>query len=114
MYLKTSGSNLTYYMGRSNFTISNGQGWILSQSNITFPPDTYHHLKWEIKFSDASDGYMRAYTDTGSGYVKWAEFNGVTYPSNWGNVYTIYANIRPPLGGPTNTLHWINHRLTLI
>jgi hypothetical protein len=88
MYLKTSGSNLTYYMGRSNFTISNGQGWILSQSNITFPPDTYHHLKWEIKFSDASDGYMRAYTDTGSGYVKWAEFNGVTYPSSWGNVYT--------------------------
>lgn len=110
LYLQaTAGGGLTYYMGRQ-VGIGN---YSPTASGITFAPDTYHHLKFELRYSRGSDGFLRAYTDTGSGYVQWANFSGATVPPGSWSVYAHMFDIRPPRGSWTNTLHWINHRLTI-
>lgn len=98
-----------------------GSSWNFSFGPI-FQPDTYVHNRIEIKWTSASDGYIRVYTDSGSGYQQWVNYSGVTLPSNQ-NVWATYMNIRTPRDiatqyGPAwphpNELDWINHRVEIL
>lgn len=100
-----------YYAAR----VTGPNTWSRVHCPYPFDADQYHSIKWEIKWSTSSDGFMRAYTDThdGNGMRQWMNYSGATVPATFEGVYAIMQDIRPPLGGTTVTLEWINHRLTL-
>jgi hypothetical protein len=97
--------------GRHKFEAFSGWEYAIGPA---FPADTYVHNRIEIKWTANTDGYIRVYTDSGSGFTKWVDFTGVTMPNGW-DCWTVYQNVRKPATwGYTNTLEWINHRLTIV
>lgn len=110
---------LTLRFGRNTHASSDPaqQAWqfyIASNSGVTFPANTYQHMRLEIFWTENSNGYIKVYTrNEGGSEVQWVNYSGVTLPLNW-RPRSMYANLRKISTHPRNQLHWINHRMTVL
>jgi hypothetical protein len=99
-----------YYVARQ----SAHNTWERFHCPIAFDQDEYHAIRWRTKWSTGADGRMEAWTSVdGQPSEKWCDYSGPTLPFGFQGVYSIGQDIRLPLVGSTQTLHWLNHRLTL-
>lgn len=113
------GNPMTLRFGRNTYVSTDPaqQAWqfsVASDFGVTFPADTYLHMRVEIFWTETSAGYIRVFTRREGGpEVQWVNFTGVTLPAGW-NPRSMYANLRKISTHPRNQIHWINHRLTVI
>lgn len=115
LYLhKDAGQPLKVRFGRQDFVRADGNSWAWTYGPA-FPADTYVHNRLAIKWAADASGYIRAFSGTDPENLgePWMSYDGPTLPLGW-DVWTVYMNVRTPNAFPhTNTLEWINHRLTV-
>jgi hypothetical protein len=88
-------------------------GWERFHCPIPFNIGEHHHIRWESKWSQGGDGYMKASTAVGSGAAQqWLDYQGPTLPAGFTDIYQIAHGFRPPLN-TTLELHWINQRVKI-
>lgn len=84
---------LGWRFGRQQF-VGDGKTWSFTQRG-PFLADTYYHQIWEIKHSNASDGYIKVWTTKAGDAVgsPWVNYTGQTLPTGW-NVWKIMFTFR--------------------